>query len=69
MNLAGIVVPGTKVAAVPGRWVLFAGGAVVQTVEPASLPGKAVQTKEAPASINAEADRTVQMEAESLRLF
>jgi ATP-dependent Lhr-like helicase len=29
MNLAGVVVPGLKVAAVPGRWVRFLDGAVI----------------------------------------
>jgi len=69
MNLAGIVVPGAKVAAVPGRWVRFAGGAVIEPLEPASIPGKIVQTKDALDPIDGKADRTVQMEAESLRLF
>ena len=30
MNLAGIVVPGTRVAAVPGRFLRFRNGAVVE---------------------------------------
>jgi ATP-dependent Lhr-like helicase len=34
MNLAGIVVPGTRVPAVPGRNLRFRNGAVVQREEP-----------------------------------
>ncbi len=34
MNLAGIVVPGTRIPAVPGRFVQFGGGVVIEPVLP-----------------------------------
>ena len=37
MNLAGIVVPGARVAAVPGRFVRFRNGSVVPEVGESSL--------------------------------
>ncbi len=37
MNLAGIVVPGVRVGAVPGRWVTFKNGAVVLEGEVSEL--------------------------------
>ena len=36
MNLAGIVVPGTRVPAVPGRWLQFTDGAVLEDQSPAA---------------------------------
>ena len=38
MNLAGIVVPGTRVASVPGRFVQFRNGIVVEEDGPAHVP-------------------------------
>jgi ATP-dependent Lhr-like helicase len=52
MNLAGVVVPGTKVAAVPGRWVRFLNGAVVgeEAPVPVSSRPREVLVAEPPAA-------------------
>jgi ATP-dependent Lhr-like helicase len=41
MNLAGIVVPGTRLPAVPGRHLRFRNGALVEDVEPVNKTARA----------------------------
>jgi len=48
MNLAGIVVPGERVASTPGKQVQFQGGAVVPEIDPAAIDPDAIGTVSAP---------------------
>jgi ATP-dependent Lhr-like helicase len=38
MNLAGIVIPGERIPAVPGKQVLYRNGALPDTIPPAKIP-------------------------------
>jgi ATP-dependent Lhr-like helicase len=69
MNLAGIVVPGAKVAAVPGRWVRFAGGKVLEDAESTPVSREIDHTQNGLSGIHQEVARAVHSEAETPGLF
>jgi ATP-dependent Lhr-like helicase len=42
MNLAGIVIPGERTSAIPGKQVLYRNGTLYSELQPSTVPAKAL---------------------------